>query len=268
MSVRPSGHAATMQPGPQFIDNTFKACRAEGRAALLVCVPLGYEPGWAIRAARAAFEAGADMLEFQTRYPMHPSVALATVADVSSFATGPVILWADDSTIRDFGLVHVGDYPLAEKCLEAGVSGVAAPLRSPLIDRWADECGDRLAPIFFVGPGMSEADLGRASARGRGFLYGIGLETSPPASPAVAAALTDFVEPVRQDSGLPIIVGAGIATREQAALAATVCDGIAVAKAVFTAVEAARGRGDDGIDDLRRVVSGLRQAIETSAPTA
>ena len=257
-----------MKPGSGLIDSTFETARSEGRAALLVCLPISFEPGWAIRAARAVFEAGADMIEFQTAFPNHPDVALSTIDRINSFATGPVLLWADAYSVSDFGIAREHNYLLAEKCVEAGVSGVASPLRSPLIDQWADACTDRLAPIFFVGPGMSDADRLRASARGRGFLYGIGLETSPPASPAVAAALSGFVNSVRQDSALPIVIGAGIGTREQAALAATICDGIAVAKFAFAAIKAGRDRGRDGIADLTTVVAELRTALVRGEPSA
>lgn len=69
-------------------------------------------------------------------------------------------------------------------------------------------------------------------------------------------------ERVREASGSPVFVGAGVTTPAQAALAATFADGVAVAKAVFETLGDASRQGQSQIDALESLVRMLRQAVQ------
>ena len=72
---------------------------------------------------------------------------------------------------------------------------------------------------------------------------------------------------MRRKSALPVFVGAGLATPEQATLAATFADGLAVAKAVFDILEDATKHGRDQIAALESLVHRLRLAVERGEST-
>ena len=91
-------------PGVEAITQALTDARRECRAALLVCLPaVGRDPAWVARAAIAAVGAGADLLEFQTRAPVPPSVALQYAPAFSNAVDVPLILWADAATVSRFG---------------------------------------------------------------------------------------------------------------------------------------------------------------------
>jgi hypothetical protein len=145
-----------MNTGPQAIAEAFAKTRREGRAALLICLPaVGRNPEWVREAAVAAVAAGADMLEFQTRAPMPPSIALEYAPVISQSVDVPLLLWADAQTVVHFGADS--PHPLADACQTAGISGIASPISGPAHFMWASgPSRDEVAPISFVTTGMDE----------------------------------------------------------------------------------------------------------------
>jgi tryptophan synthase alpha subunit len=251
-----------MTTGRERITSAIAHAAGEGRAALLVALPLsGQDPTWARRAVREVVDAGADMIEVQTRAPDHPKETIDLIAYAAQDVAVPVLLWTDSQTTIAFGVENEQPYRLVPECASAGVSGIATVVPPSLVDAWADTCRDDLVPVFFVSPNSNAEQMEASCRRGRGFLYGIGLKTSPPTDPAVGADLAAFAKRMRSESDLPLFVGAGVQTREQAALAGSAYDGVAIAKAVFDALDDASGKGKDPLDAAVAVVRSIRSGL-------
>jgi tryptophan synthase alpha chain len=164
-----------------------------------------------------------------------------------------------------FAITTARPWRLVPACVSAGIAGIAgiaSLTREGHARRFAEACGADLAAINFVAPVMGPQRFEDACCHGSGFTYAIGVKTSPPTDPAVFEDLAGFLERVRRKSALPVFVGAGVATPEQATLVATFADGVAVAKAVFDTLEDARRHGRDQIAALESLVRRLRLAVE------
>jgi tryptophan synthase alpha chain len=257
-------YSVVMDTGPQRIANALGAAKAEGRAALLVCLPSVRDAEWAVAAARASVAGGADLLEFQTRFPQHPKPIVEAIGVVAREVDVPCLLWADDRVVHDFAITTAQPWRLVPACVSAGIAGIASPTPEGYAQRFAEACGADLAAINFVAPDMEPRHFEDACCYGSGFTYAIGVKTSPPTDPAVFEDLAGFLERVRRKSALPVFIGAGVATPEQATLVATFADGVAVAKAVFDTLQDARRHGHDQIAALESLVHRLRLAVERS----
>jgi len=251
-----------MLTGPQRIQAVIDAAQAEGRAALLVCLPSAQPTSWLVAAARACTAAGADLLEVQVRYPRHPAEVVEVLGAVAGEVRAPCLLWTDVNVVRDFALTEAQPWRLVPACVEAGVAGVAAPVVSAHAEAFARACGEDLAHIPFVSAEQTPEALKAICGSGPAFAYAIGVTTSPPTDPGVFDGVADFLDAVRAASGAPVFIGAGVGTPAQAALAATFADGVAVGKAAFQTLEGAAREGRDPIGALASLVGELRHAVE------
>ncbi len=254
-----------MLHGAERIAEAIEKARREGRAALLTIVPLIHEDPQDIkRLVNAIVEAGADMIEFQVSWPMSP----VQMAQLAEWATAdvdvPVLIWCQFDVIRSHQFVEGRPVKMLPAIAEHGIDGVASPVPLQFMDAWVEVCGDRVAPCMFVAPQMPAEDFEASCRNSRGFVYLIGVHASPTADAEEAVAFAEAVAMVRQFTDLPVIAGAGIETAQQAALAGSVCDGIATAKAMWGAVEEAEEAGVDPIPIVAAKVREFRQALEQS----
>jgi tryptophan synthase alpha chain len=246
--------------GRQHIQQVLEGARAEGRAALLVCLPSNQQTAWLVAAAKACAAAGADLLEFQVHQPRHPADVVEALAVVTHEVSPPCLLWTDFPVVRAFALTEAQPWRLVPECVRAGIAGVAAPVGGEHTAAFADACGEDLARIPFVAPDMPPDDLKAVCSHDPAFVYAIGVSTSPPTDADVFEGVAEYLEWVRQIAGAPVFLGAGVGTPAQAALAATFADGVAVAKAVSQTLGRASAEGRDEIAALAALVRDLRQA--------
>ena len=249
-----------MSGGRQRIQQVLEGARAEGRAALLVCLPSNQRTAWLVAAAKACTAAGADLLEFQVRQPRHPAEVVEAIAVVAHEVSPPCLLWTDFPVVRDFALTEAQPWRLVPECVRAGIAGVAAPVGRRYTAAFAAACGEDLARIPFVSPDMPPDDLEEVCGHDPAFVYAIGVSTSPPTDAGVFEGVAEYLERVRQIAGAPVFLGAGVGTPAQAALAATFADGVAVAKAAFQTLARASAEGRDELAALAALVRELRQA--------
>jgi len=244
------------------LDATFARCAAQGRAALVTYVMAGDPDRETARDLLAALpRAGADIIEFGMPFtdPMAdgPSIQAAglralkagqtlakTLDDVRSFRAGdaatPVILMGYYNPIFSFGVAR-----FITEAVTAGVDGLIVVDLPPEEDDElclpALEAG--LAFVRLATPTTDEARLPVVLHGASGFLYyvsvaGITGEAVPDLD-AVAVALAR----IKRSTRLPIAVGFGVRTPEQAAaLARFGADGVVVGSAI---VEALRGSLDE-----------------------
>lgn len=247
-----------MPTGREKIQSAIDAARAQGRAALLVCLPAGQRDAWLIAAAQACVEAGADLLELQSRFPRHPAAAAEAASHIAGAVDVPVLLWTDGATIDHFVFSEAQRWRLVPGCLDAGVAGIVAPIRPDQAQGLANACWGELAHACFVSPEHEPQELEELCGHGAAFAYAVGVSSDPPTDVDVFEQLAGFADRLRGSTGAPVFVGAGVATAAQAALAATFADGVAIAKAAFVTLRRAHDEGRDEIDALAGLVRELR----------
>jgi tryptophan synthase alpha chain len=235
------------------------AARAEGRAALIAYLPVGYPSvAGSIAAITAAVDAGADIVEVGVPYS-DPGM------------DGPVIQQAVDVAVRaGVGMRDV--LQAVEAVAAAGAVPVVMSYWNPVehygVDRFAadlaaaggagaitpdlipEEAGDWLAAaerhdldhVFLVAPSSTEARLRSTTAACRGFVYaastmGItGTRATVSDAAEILVARTRAVAPE-----LAVCVGLGVSDGPQAAEVAAFADGVIVGSAFVRALLDADG---------------------------
>jgi tryptophan synthase alpha chain len=163
-------------------------------------------------------------------------------------------------------LLSMGFGRFARTAAEAGADGVIMVDCPPEeADPLADALdAEGLALIRLATPTTDAARLAVVARRTRGFVYYVSVAGVTGGKAVDAAAVAPQVARVRAASGLPVAVGFGIRTPEQARDVAKVADAAVVGSALVDAVAAALEAGEDPAESVRRTASGLAEAVHTS----
>ncbi len=224
---------------------------------------------------------GADVIELGMPFtdPMAdgPAIQLAnirslnagtTTADIFQIAKDfrmrhphiPLVLmgYANPMTVR-------GADWFAAQCADAGVDGVICVDIPPEED---DSLGPalRAAGIALIRLATPTSDVARLPAileGASGFLYYVSVAGITGKQQAAQASIEDAVIRLKVATTLPVAVGFGVRTPEQAAAIARVADGVVVGSAL---VELVAEHGVNAPTHLQSYVSALAQAI-SRAPT-
>jgi tryptophan synthase alpha chain len=116
-----------------------------------------------------------------------------------------------------------------------------------------------LAHVRLIAPTTPPARARLIAARAQGFLYYISRTGVTGATRALRADLPAEIESLRAVSSVPIAVGFGISTAEQAAEVARVADGVVVGSALLDALD----RG--GLADMWQFLRSLREGMDAVA---
>ena len=263
---------------------TFARTRAEKRAALVTFVT-GGDPTPAGTAAvlDALVAGGADVIELGMPFtdPMADGPAIQA-ANLRAMAAGistaaifeiaaafrarhpetPLVLmgYANPMTIR-------GADWFASQCKAAGVDGVICVDIPPEED---DELGPALraagvSPIRLATPTTDDARLPAVLDGASGFLYYVSVAGITGLQQAAQASIDAAVARLRAATDLPVAVGFGVRSPEQAAAIGAVADGVVVGSAI---VELVGRHGADAAAPVRDLVASLRAALNIKEQVA
>lgn len=230
----------------------FQRCREEERAALIGYLPAGYpDKPTSLQAFAALVEGGVDAIEVGFPYsdpvmdgPVIEAAAAqalaagTTAADVMEtvFAVSakvPTVVMSYWNPIERYGVDR-----FAQDLAKAGGVGVITPdLTIEEATEWLAASQTHLIdPIFVVAPSSSDERLKRVVHACSGFVYAASTMGVTGTRTSVSAAAPQLVSRVRDVSGLPVSVGLGVSTREQAASVAAYADGVIVGSAFVRAL--------------------------------
>jgi tryptophan synthase alpha chain len=187
----------------------------------------------------------ADVLRIATEFrARHPQVPLVLMG------------YANPMTIR-------GPEWFAAECVKAGVDGVIC-VDIPVEED--DSLGDALrakdiAVIRLATPTTDAARLPMILSNATGFLYYVSVAGITGLQQAAQASIEEAVARLKAGTDLPVAVGFGVRTPEQAANIARVADGVVVGSAL---VELIAEHGVNAAGPLREYVASLSQAIQTA----
>lgn len=257
-----------------MIAEAFAVRRAQGRAALVPYVTAGYpERGSTVEALEALVDAGADVLElgipFSDPLADGPTVQHAsfvslengtTVAkaleDLATFRAGnatPVVLFTYLNPVLRYGVERfLAD---AESAGAHGLlltdlpTGCDPELERQVIDSPLDL-------IRLVAPTTPLERVPEVAAGGSGFLYYISRTGVTGARTELRKELAVEIGRIREVVSLPVAVGFGISSPEQAAAVGAAADGVVVGSALIQAID----RG--GVAEGGRFLASLRAALD------
>ncbi|WP_448657564.1 tryptophan synthase subunit alpha [Sphingomonas sp. CJ99] len=258
--------------------STFAAARADGRAALVTFVTAGDGPTADILDALVA--GGADVIELGMPFtdPMADGPAIqaanlralangTTTADILAIASAfrqrhpdvPLVLmgYANPMTRR-------GPEWFAAAARDAGSDGVICVDIPPEED---DQLGPalRAAGLHLIRLATPTTDAERLPAvldGASGFLYYVSVAGITGKQQAAQDSIDAAVARLKAATDVPIAVGFGVRTPEQAAAIARVADGVVVGSAIIDLVAA---HGADAPAAVQSYVSSLAQAIRAAS---
>lgn len=246
-------------------------CREEGRAALVGYLPVGFPSVDAsIETMVAMVEAGCDVVEVGIPYS-DPVMDGPVIQDAAVRALAGGVRVADAfravRAVRDAGgaavvmsyynlvLAH-GIEAFAADLAAAGGSGIITP------DLIPDEAGEwraaaarhGLDPIFLVAPSSTPERLAMTTAACSGFVYVTSVMGVTGARSTVGADAQGLIARTRATTDLPLAVGLGVSTGEQAAELAEYADGVIVGSAIVKAA-------GESVDAVRALVTELAEGV-------
>lgn len=160
-------------------------------------------------------------------------------------------------------ILKTGPAAFAKACGAAEIAGVIVPdlppeeahaFRALLADQGTDL-------VDLVAPTTSPARLVRNLPAARGFLYLVSTTGVTGSNGAPTADLPTYVARVRAATDLPLYVGFGISTPEQAAAVAAVADGAIVGSALLRVLSRA---GDNAVAAASEFLTSLARAMATA----
>jgi tryptophan synthase alpha chain len=126
----------------------------------------------------------------------------------------------------------------------AGVQGFIVPDLPPEeaaeMQQLAAAAG--LAYVYFLAPTSSLERIQQVTQQAAGFIYLVSVTGVTGARRSLHSDLADFVQRVRTHSALPLAIGFGISTPNQAASVAELADGVIVGSALINAVNSAENK--------------------------
>jgi tryptophan synthase alpha chain len=230
--------------------------RAEGRAALIGYLPVGFpDLATSVAAMQALVEGGVDVVEVGVPYsdPLmdgpviqhaveaalrggtRPGDALRTAAVVAD-AGAPALLMTYWNIVDRYGVQR-----FAAALAEAGGAGLITPDLIPdEAGEWLDAAGRHdLDRVFLVAPSSTDERLVATAKACRGFVYAASTMGVTGTRSSVGAGARELVERTRAVTELPVCVGLGVSTPEQAAEVAGFADGVIVGSAFVRALAGA-----------------------------
>ncbi len=259
------------------IAGTFASLRQRRRTALVPYLTAGYPDLRSSEDALRAADEIADVLEvgvpFSDPLADGPTIQRSTFEALQAGMTlGGTLDLIDRCRLRQPVVVFsylnpILRYGLQRFLADAGDLGVAGLLLTdlPAGGDPAIEGAVRESPldlIRLVAPTTRPERLEKALDGAEGFVYLVARLGVTGASGSLAEGLADSIGRVRQATTLPIAVGFGISSREQAAAVARLADGVVVGSALVDAL------GGGGVPAARRFLGELRAGLDLAPAVA
>jgi tryptophan synthase alpha chain len=259
------------------LDELFVKTRSENRAALIAYIPAGFPSIEGCKKVIQAFvDGGVDAIEIGFPYsdPVMDGPTIQAAADRSlAQGTGAKEVFEALKVATDAGVAAVvmtywnpiekyGVEKFAQSIADNGGSGVITPdLTIEESASWK-EAVEKIGinPIYVVAPSTTDARLPKVTSRCSGFVYAASLMGVTGTRTSVSSGAPDLVARIRTTTDLPIAVGLGVSTREQAKGVAGYADGVIVGSAFIKALLDAPDEAT-GLAAVKALASELAQGV-------
>jgi len=257
------------------IDRRFASLREEGKAAFVAYVCAG-DPDMdrSLEILHALERAGADVIELGIPFsdPMADGIVNQMAAHRALQSGGstrgvidlvrrfresselPVVFFTYLNPVYTYGFDR-----FHHDAVEAGVDGIL------LLDLPPDEAAsgspdltehESIAHIRLIAPTTAPERVPQLAAASEGFIYYVSREGVTGAQQDLAEGIAQNVAGIQQHTDVPVVVGFGISTPEQAAEVARSADGVVVGSAIVREIEA-HGQSPDVAERVEAFVKPL-----------
>ncbi|MBK6887091.1 MAG: tryptophan synthase subunit alpha [Tetrasphaera sp.] len=260
------------------VADVLSRCRDEGRAALIGYLPVGFpDLDTSLAAMETMVANGCDIIEVGIPYsdPVMDGPAVQRAA-ATALAAGSRVgdVFTATAAVRAAGapalvmtywnlVLRRGVDRFADDLAAAGGAGLITP------DLIPDEAADWIAAsdrtgldrVFLVAPSSTPERLAAVTSACRGFVYATAVMGVTGARATVGDAAYDLVRRTRAVTALPVCVGLGVSTGDQAAQVGSFADGVIVGSAlVSTLFDTDRDEGLERLAALtRELAAGVRE---------
>ena len=266
------------------LDRTFAQLRQRGEKALIAYLMAGDPSLQETEQLVVALEqAGADIIELGVPFsdpiadgPVIQQAAeralrsgtslrtiLSMVAGLRARTRIPLVLMAYYNSIHAFGYER-----FCREAAQAGVDGLIMPDMPP------DEAGPIRGPaaaaglplIFLLAPTSTAERRTFVARQSQGFVYYVSLTGITGAKLVNLADVGKNVEKIRKVTSVPVAVGFGVATPEDAAKVAAIADGVIVGSAIVKQIAAYREK-PEMVKQVAEFVRSLKTAMSAAQST-
>jgi tryptophan synthase alpha chain len=265
--------------GLAALEQVFARLRGQGRKALILYLMAGDpDPEFTAGLVPRLAEAGADVVELG--FPFSDPVAdgpviqaagtralhqfngladyLALVRRIHAASPVPLVLMTHYNPIFRFG-----ERAFLEAAAQAGLAGVIIPdLPVDEAGPWPALCREHgVAPVLLEAPNSDEVHARRIAEASAGFVYLVSLKGVTGADKGLGENLAERVRRLRAlGCALPLAVGFGISTPQQARAMGALCDGVVVGTGLVSRIAAGPTRQaaeQAALDYVRSLRAGL-----------
>ncbi|PLX78394.1 MAG: tryptophan synthase subunit alpha [Desulfuromonas sp.] len=264
------------------IKQTFESIRQQGGKALVPFLTAG-DPDreTTVELIHTLVEAGADVIELGVPFsdPMADgptiqaaseralaagttvSAVLEIVATVRKKTNVPIVLMGYYNPI-----FHYGPARFAADAAEAGVDGLL------LVDLPPEEAGEihddlrrhGIDLVTLLAPTSPDERIARLAQEAEGYLYYVSMTGVTGSQKVDAAAIADAVGRVQSHSPVPVAVGFGITTSDDAAAVGAFADAVVVGSALVKIIEQ-YGHSDELLSRVSTFISSLKKGMSRAA---
>lgn len=262
------------------VAEVIEKCRADGRAALIGYLPVGFPTvEGSIEAMKVLVDSGVDIVEIGVPYsdpvmdgPVIQDAAVRALAAgvhlrdvftaaraVAGAGAGALVMTYWNPVLR-YGVEH-----FAADLAAAGGAGLITP------DLIPDEAGEWIAAadahdldkVFLVAPSSTPERLEAVTSACRGFVYATAVMGVTGARASVGEAADALVSRTREHTDLPVCVGLGVSTGDQAAEVGRFADGVIVGSALVRCLTEASTE-QEGLEALGALARELAEGVRRS----
>ncbi len=270
----PAGSGSEQAHAPGKLEATLIEQRATGRKLLVPYVTAGMVPDWP-EMVSAALDAGADAVEVGVPFsdPMMDGPAIqeasrralvlgtsiqgvvAAIAHLNAIGTpAPLFIMSYYNILFRLGLKRA-----ALTLARAGITGAVLP-DLPLHEAtaWISEAAEAgIANVMLVAPTTPDDRLRSICNAASGFVYGVGRMGVTGEQTDLARTSRQVAARLKAATSLPVIVGVGISTPEQAVEVCQDADGVIVGSGVVRRIMEGSSPGE-----ITRFLGSFRRALD------
>ena len=262
------------------LSSVFAKAKTENRAVLIGYLPAGFPSQRAAKKiVKAMITGGVDVMEIGYPYsdPVMDGPVIQAASEQalengaganevfdllqSSVELGaPSLVMSYWSPIEKYGVSK-----FSKAMATAGGSGVITPdLTIEESKEWQEVClKDGIDRVYVVAPSSSEARLPLVTKECSGFIYAASLMGVTGTRDSVSGNASSLVARIRKSSDLPVAVGLGVSTKEQAQEVAKYADGVIVGSAFIKLIQQ-YGAGRKGLKKVKELAQSLAEGVRSA----
>lgn len=262
------------------IDEAFLKLKSSGKAAFTPFISIGDpDMGTSLEIAKKLIDCGADMIElgFPFSDPMADGKviqrsyeralknsitmkdALGFVKQLKSYGNIPVIFFTY------YNPVFIMGEDFARDAAEAGVDGVLA------VDLPVEESGELtkflykygIYQIYLLAPTTDEERMKSILSHAGGFVYYVSVTGVTGARKSLPEAVRSDVGNIKKESSLPVGVGFGVSSREQAAEVAGYADAVIIGSKIIKFIEDNLGDNKKILKEISEFAQGINSSLKS-----